>query len=621
MGPFDVIVVGAGHAGCEAAAAAARLGRRTLCVTLRLDHVGRLSCNPAVGGLAKGHLVRELDALGGLMARVTDQTSIQFRRLNTRKGLAVQSSRAQVDIHRYPQAMRRALDAIDGLVLLQAEVAGVLTRGGRVAGIQLGDGVVVEAPAVVLTTGTFLGGVMHCGSEQVVGGRAGDAAAHRLSASLADLGLRLGRLKTGTTPRLDARTIAWDRLRRQEDTLPDGRFSFSADRPHKLPQVDCHLASTNPATHDTIREALADSPVFNGQIEGRGPRYCPSIEDKVVRFADKDSHLIFLEPEGLDTDRVYPNGLSTSLPLSVQQAMLRTIEGLQAVEILQPGYAVEYDFADPRDLGPDLQHREVEGLFLAGQVNGTSGYEEAAVQGFVAGVSAATGQTFHVERDEGYLGVLIDDLVSKGVGGEPYRMFTSRAEHRLILREDNADRRLMPRGRALGLVDDATWAAFEARQEAIARGKARAAETFARTDAGTLERLAAAGVGGLKRPASAEELLRRPGVTWSAVADVLDLPALDAAVAEQIEIDIRYAGYVERARRKADKTRQLDRIRLPEDADWHAVTALSFEARERLCAARPRTVGQAARLPGITPAAVDALVTWAGQQRRAGASA
>jgi len=420
MAPFDVIVVGAGHAGCEAAAAAARLGRRTLCVSLRLDHVGRLSCNPAVGGLAKGHLVRELDALGGLMARVADASSVQFRRLNTRKGLAVQSSRAQVDIHRYPRLMRAALDRIcaeHDLTLLQAEVAGVLLHGGRVSGIELGDGTRVHAPAVLLTTGTFLSAVMHCGDQQTQGGRVGDGAAHRLSRSLTDLGLRLGRLKTGTTPRLDGRTIDWERLERQQDTVPDGRFSFAAERPEPLPRIDCHLAYTNPRTHELIRGSLDRSPVYRGSIQGRGPRYCPSIEDKVVRFADKDRHLIFLEPEGLDTDRVYPNGISTSLPLDVQRDLLHTIEGLERVQIVQPGYAVEYDVADPRDLGPDLQHQRVPGLFLAGQVNGTSGYEEAAVQGFVAGVSAATGQVFHVERSQGYVGVLIDDLVSKGVGG------------------------------------------------------------------------------------------------------------------------------------------------------------------------------------------------------------
>jgi tRNA uridine 5-carboxymethylaminomethyl modification enzyme len=603
---YDVVVIGAGHAGCEAASASARLGRKTACVTFKKAHVARLSCNPAIGGQAKGHLVRELDALGGVMARVADRACIQFRRLNTRKGLAVQSSRAQVDCEAYPREMLALLEATPNLEIVEAEVAGVRTTGGRVSGVLLGDGTVLNCGAVVITSGTFLGGVMHRGFEQTVGGRIGDPAAHRLSGSLSELGLRLGRLKTGTPPRLDGRTIRWDKVAVQEDTVPDGRFSFAAPGP-RLPQVDCHVTYTNERTHEAIRKGLDRSPLFTGVIQGVGPRYCPSIEDKVVRFADRERHLLFLEPEGLNTHRVYPNGLSTSLPVDVQEAMVHSVEGLEDAVILQPGYAVEYDYADPTDLGADLQHRDVRGLYLAGQVNGTSGYEEAAVQGFVAGVNAA-GVELVLGRADAYLGVLVDDLVSKGIGGEPYRMFTSRAEHRLLLREDNADRRLMQKGRALGLIDDDTWARFEARQEAMARGKA-VLDTILVPDAATNARLTAQGLAPLRRPAPMEELLRRPDVAWAQLV-AFGAPELPADVAEQVEIDVKYAGYVDRAAARAEADARLDDAALPDGVDWMGMTALSMEVRQRLDRHRPSSLGQMKRLPGVTPAAVNIVAAW-----------
>ncbi|MFK7926663.1 MAG: tRNA uridine-5-carboxymethylaminomethyl(34) synthesis enzyme MnmG [Myxococcota bacterium] len=615
MPAYDVIVVGAGHAGCEAAAASARLGARVACVTLKLDHIGRLSCNPAVGGLAKGHLVREIDAMGGLIGRLADAACIQFRRLNTRKGLAVQASRAQVDIDRYPALALTALRAIPTLSLIEAEVAGIRTTGGRVTGVELGDGTVLDAPAVILTTGTFLSGVLHCGDERAEGGRVGDGAAHSLSRSLGELGLTLGRLRTGTTPRLDGRTIAWDRVERQEDTVPNGRFSFRADPTPRLPQVDCFLTWTDESTHEVVRQHADECPLFNGMVKGRGPRYCPSIEVKVLRFPERDRHLIFLEPEGLDSHRVYPNGVSTSLPPDVQVQMMRTIVGLEQVEVLQPGYAVEYDFADPTDLGHDLQHRSVPGLYLAGQVNGTSGYEEAAAQGFVAGVSAVRGEALHIGRDEGYIGVLIDDLVTRGIGGEPYRMFTSRAEHRLLLREDNADRRLMPLGRELGLVSDSDWAAFEGRQEQIALGLHLAETTAIHPSNKTLAALDAHGIGKVSRPSTVQEVLRRPDVSWARLAAALDLPALEPAAAEQVEIDIKYSGYVARAERRAGKTRKMDALKIPPGMDLTQLGGLSAEAIDRLSQAKPSTIGAAARLPGITPAAIDALIAGVGQYR------
>jgi len=614
---FDLIVVGAGHAGCEAAAVAARLGRRVAVVTLSLGGVGRLSCNPAVGGLAKGHLVRELDALGGLMGRVADAATLQFRRLNTRKGLAVQSSRAQVDIDLYPKRMQAELEAIAGLELIEAEVAGIVTTSGRVCGVELGDGRTLSAGAVVLTTGTFLAGVLHCGAQQVEGGRIGDGAAHRLSRSLSELGLRLSRLKTGTVPRLDGKSIDWSRLELQSHVVPEGRFSFGPPAP-RVGSIDCHLTYTNERVHALIRANIASSPMYGGSIVGTGPRYCPSIEDKVMRFPQRERHLLFLEPEGLSTDRVYVNGLSTSLPAEVQETFVRQIVGLEDVTILQHGYAVEYDFADPRDLGHDLQHKGVPGLFLAGQVNGTSGYEEAAAQGFVAGVSAATGQVFHVERSEGYIGVLIDDLVSRGVGGEPYRMFTSRAEHRLLLREDNADRRLTPRGRELGLIDDERWKAFEQKLAAIQHGRSVLSQTV-RPDPATVSALQEAGLGGLKKPVTAEELLRRPGASWGHLVDVLGIEPVSPQVAEQLEVDVKYAGYIDRAARRAASAAKMEGVTLP-DVQWATLEWLSWEVRERVAASRPRTLGQLSRIPGVTPAAVNAVAGWLARREPAGSA-
>ncbi len=608
MKPFDVVVVGAGHAGCEAAAAAARLGKTVACVTFQRGHIGRLSCNPAIGGQAKGHLVRELDALGGWMARVTDRASIQFRHLNTRRGLAVRSSRAQVDVDRYPAEMAAALGRVENLTVIEGEVAAIATRGGRVTGVVLADGRQLESPVVILTTGTFLAGILHRGADQVEGGRIDDPAAHRLSRSLVDLGLRLGRLKTGTVPRVDGRTVRWDLTEAQGDTVPNGRFSFEATRPGRLPQVACHQIYTSEAVHAVIRSNLSRSPLASGAITGRGPRYCPSIEDKVTRFAERDRHLLYLEPEGLTTPRVYVNGLSTSLPQDVQAEMLRALPALADATVLQWGYAVEYDYADPTDLGPDLQHRSVPGLYLAGQINGTSGYEEAAVQGFVAGVSAATERVFHVERGQGYVGVLVDDLVGRGIGGEPYRMFTSRAEHRLLLREDNADRRLMPAGRALGLIDDATWAAFEDRQDDYARGRAFLCDTTVRTDPETVEAADQLGLGPLQRSVRAAELLRRPNATWANVAALAGAPDVDPEVGEALEIDFKYEGYIAQAQRRMAEAQRLEDIALPAHLDWATVPTLSREVRERLSRVRPTRLGELSRLPGITPAAVHAVV-------------
>ena len=620
---FDVIVIGGGHAGAEAALASARVGARTLLLTMSIETIGQMSCNPAIGGIGKSHLVREIDALGGAMALAADRAGIHFRTLNSSKGPAVRATRAQADRVLYRNAMRTIVESQADLTVFQQSVVDLVVDGDRIRGVDTQMGLRIEADRVVLTTGTFLGGRIHIGLENGPGGRAGDAPANALAERLRALPLRVDRLKTGTPPRLDGRSVDFAVMATQPGDEPRPVMSFLSTPATHPAQTVCHITHTNAATHDIIRSGLDRSPMYAGVIEAEGPRYCPSIEDKVVRFADRTQHQVFVEPEGLDTHEVYPNGISTSLPFDVQLAAVNSIRGFENAHITRPGYAIEYDFFDPRDLHPTLETRVIEGLYFAGQINGTTGYEEAAAQGLLAGINAARAaddkDAWFPARYEGYLGVLVDDLVTLGVT-EPYRMFTSRAEYRLRLRQDNADLRLTPMGRSLGVVDDERWRVFTARKQALEVGAERLAQTVAApgTDlARALETVTGETIG---KSTSLFELLKRPAIDAQAIAAALgDSP--DQDVLAQLEIEAKYAGYMQRQDDEISRVKDNENVALAAGFDYARISGLSNELKEKLRTRAPETLAQAARVPGVTPAALSLLLVHAkraeGERRRA----
>lgn len=614
---FDVIVIGGGHSGTEAALAAARTGAQTLLLTQSIDTLGQMSCNPAVGGIGKGHLVKEVDALGGVMARAIDHAGIHFRILNASKGPAVRATRGQADRELYKKFIRNSLENQQNLMLFQQMVSDLIVEGETVVGVKTQMGLQFKAKSVVLTTGTFLGGKIHIGLENYAGGRAGDAASIALADRLRELPFNIDRLKTGTPPRIDGRTIDFSRLERQDGDTPVPVFSFMGLADQHPQQVPCYITRTNEKTHDIIRGGLDRSPMYAGEIEGVGPRYCPSIEDKVVRFAERSSHQIFIEPEGLNTNEYYPNGISTSLPFDVQYAFVRSMVGFEQAEIVRPGYAIEYDFFDPRDLKTSLETKYMQGLYFAGQINGTTGYEEAAAQGLIAGLNAARKaqgkDSWCPARDEAYIGVMIDDLISLGTK-EPYRMFTSRAEYRLLLREDNADLRLTEKGRELSLVSDERWQSFTDKRESIANLQTELSAKWVRKDSSEAVRVAEVWGKPLIKEASLMELLRRPEVDIVQLMEFSDTAELDGSVLQQVEVQAKYAGYIDRQQQDIDKAKRYNHLEIVADFDYGLVPGLSNEVREKLAKQRPETLGLASRIPGVTPAAVSLLLIYMKKQ-------
>jgi tRNA uridine 5-carboxymethylaminomethyl modification enzyme len=608
---YSVIVIGGGHAGTEAALAPARMGVKTLLITHNIETLGQMSCNPAIGGIGKGHLVKEIDAMGGAMAHAIDKAGIQFRTLNASKGPAVRATRAQADRVLYKAAIRYALENQENLSLFQQAVEDLIIEDDVVKGVKTQMGLSFTADKVILTSGTFLGGVIHIGQSNYEGGRAGDAPSNALSRRLRAYDLGVGRLKTGTPPRLDGRTIDFSVLQKQPGDMPLPTFSFMGKASDHPQQIPCYITHTNEQTHDFIRNGLKDSPMVTGNIEGIGPRYCPSIEDKVVRFSERDSHQIFVEPEGLMTNEVYPNGISTSLPYEVQQDFIRSIKGFENVDIVRPGYAIEYDFFDPRGLRQTLEVKKISGLYFAGQINGTTGYEEAAAQGLLAGVNAGCAvlekKPWHPRRDESYIGVMVDDLITKGTN-EPYRMFTSRAEYRLLLREDNADARLTPKGRELGLVDDERWAAFNIKYEVAAQEKQRLKTTWIQAN----DTQASEVLGVLNHEYSLLELLKRPKVNYQVLSQIESgQPFLtDTTLISVVENQIKYEGYIKRQLEEIEKYRRNEDTALPSDMDYDSIKALSSEVIQKLSDHRPETIGQASRLQGVTPASISILLVY-----------